>query len=106
MEEVYITWKQLASSDPTGYVAVFPPSALAGQVSVTQILTMEGVVCGVTFDVVCHTCHIVELCLSRVSDRMHGRKQGRKKLMRARECTRNQRKVFLHPLKAHRAADE
>ena len=81
LEEVFVTWKQPTSSDPTGHVAVFTPSTLAGQVSDTHVLTMEGVVCGVTFGcvVVCHTYHIVELCLSRVSDRMHGRKQGRKK---------------------------
>ena len=110
-EEVFVTWKQPSSSDPTGHVAVFPPTALAGQVSDTHVLKMEGVVCGVTFGcvVVCHTHHVVELCLSRVSDRMHGRKQGRKKpFMRARECSWNQREVFffLHPLKDHRAADE
>ena len=93
----FFTWKQPASSDPTGHVAVFPPTALAGQVSDTHVLKREGVVCGVTFGcvVVCHTYHVVELCLSRVSDRMHGRKQGRKKpLMRARKCSWNQREVF------------
>ena len=43
-EEVFVTWKQPSSSDPTGHVAVFPPTALAGQFSDTHVLKREGVV--------------------------------------------------------------